>query len=55
MATPQPVAAPAMTQIFQDTALQIDCSVVRGANPGEYNIKAYFSNLSMGQLSQVTL
>ncbi len=41
MSTP---AAPATSPLFADSNLSIDCSIVRGQQPGEYNIKAFFSN-----------
>ena len=60
-----PMSAPAMqaptpqvntTNMFQDSSLSIDCSVVRGGQPGEYIIKAYFSNSQMmSPLSDVNL
>ena len=53
--TPQAPQGPATTNIFSDSNLDIDCSVQRGGAMGEYNIKAFFSNKTMSQLSGVTL
>jgi len=41
MSTP---SAPQTMSMFADANLAIDCSIIRGNAPGEYNIKAYFSN-----------
>ena len=48
-------AMPALTSMFADANLSIDMSITRGAAPGEYNFKAYFSNSQMLPLSQVAL
>ena len=54
MQQPAPQTA-SMTNIFTDAYMAIDCAVSRGASPGEYNIKAFFSNQQMSPLSAVTL
>lgn len=53
----QPVQTqPTTTSLFSDANLSIDSAVTRGASPGEYLIKSYFSNnQQMSSLSAVTL
>ena len=48
-------AQPAMTSIYEDGNLGIDCTIQRTGAMGEFNIKAHFTNKTMGQLTGVTL
>ena len=58
--SPQPVQAmqqpqlPSLYNAFEDATLKIELSFKR-ANQNEHHIKAFFSNKSMGPISQVSM